>query len=72
MTVTVTLRFHEIVIDGKAVLLPQDEATSAALASLVPEAKPVFPIKRRGPGRPPKAKTAPVAKRGPGRPPKKK
>jgi hypothetical protein len=68
---TVTLRFHELVIDGKAVLVPADAPTTAALGSLLPGAPVVFPVKRKR-GRPPLAKTAQPAKRGPGRPPKKK
>lgn len=70
---TVTLNFRELVIDGKTVLVPGDQATLVAMAGwTLPDAKPpVFPVKRRGPGRPPKAKAAQPAKRGPGRPPKK-
>lgn len=68
MSVSVTLRFREVIIDGKTVLIP-DPATAQALEGLVTHQTAVLPIKKRGPGRPPKAKVA--GKRGPGRPPKK-
>lgn len=65
--ISVTLRFHELTIDGKQVLVPADAATTAAMGSLLPSSPAVFPVKR-GRGRPPKAKMAQPPKRR-GRPP---